>query len=248
MNRYSVIAIVALFAALVALPQSASAYMPSPRHGAVELKFGPHRPDGRAFKVAGTPYDYGDFFGEKESMFRAELELDWQFARVDGVMSFGIGFGLGFMREKDRGFVQSADGTGTLVRSADKTSINVLPLSVLGVIRVDVLSEKLGVPFVPYFKTGPAWYLWWTKTGGNRDNSGGTLGWQMNPGVAFLLDWIDETTARTFDNEVGVNNSYLFIELMYAKIDGFGDSGKLNLTPNNIGDNATWFAGLCLEF
>ncbi|MBN2714254.1 MAG: hypothetical protein JXX14_00285 [Deltaproteobacteria bacterium] len=248
MKRNSVIAVCALFAGLVMWSQSAEAYMPSPRHGALEIKFGPHRPDGRAFRVNNTNYDYGDFFGNKESMFRAELELDWQFARVNEVMSFAIGFGWGFMREEARGFVESTTGTGTLERSADQTSINVMPFSVLGVIRIDVLAEKLGVPFVPYFKTGPNWYLWWTKTGGDRDNSGGTLGWQMNPGVAFLLDWIDETTARTFDNEVGVNNSYLFVELMYAKIDGFGDNGKLDLTPNNIGDSATWFAGLCLEF
>lgn len=247
MNRFSVIAICTVLAATV-VPLSASAYVPSPRHGAIELKFGPHRPHGNAFTVNDTPYDYGDFFGEKESMFRAELELDWQFARVDEILSFAIGFGWGFMREEARGFVSSTDSSDTLQRSSDKTSLNAMPLSLLGVVRVDVLSEKLGVPFVPYFKSGFNWYLWWSKTGGDRDNSGGTLGWQMSPGVAFLLDWIDETTARTFDNEIGVNNSYIFVELMYAKVDGFGSNGKLDWTPNNIGDSTTWFVGLCLEF
>jgi hypothetical protein len=247
MNRIAGLGLFAMTMVLLVLPMQARAYVPSPRHGALELKFGPHRPHGDAFMVNDTRYDYTDFFGENESMFRAELEIDWQFARIDEVMSFGIGGGMGFMREEARGFVETP-GTNELQRSSDKTSLNVIPFSLLGVIRIDVLSEKLNIPFVPFFKAGLNWYVWWTKTGGDKDNSGGTLGWQVNPGLAFLLDWIDETTARTFDNEVGVNNSYLFVELVYARVDGFGDNGKLDLTPNNIGDSATWMAGLCLEF
>ncbi|MBN2341326.1 MAG: hypothetical protein JXX29_16955 [Deltaproteobacteria bacterium] len=246
MKRFTVPAVlIALI--VVLLPMGAAAYMPSPRHGAFELRFGPHRPTVGSFDVQGTQYDYRDFFGNKESMFRATIEVDWQFARIDQIMSFGVGFEWGFMREEAKGFIPSEDGTG-VERSSDTTALNVMPFAVLGVIRFDVLHEKLRIPFQPYFKGGLNWYVWWTRTGGDTDNSGGTLGWQINPGMAFLLDWIDETTARTFDNEIGVNNSYIFFELMYARVDGFGADGKLNLTPNNVGDSATWMAGLCLEF
>ncbi|MBN2525349.1 MAG: hypothetical protein JXR76_03080 [Deltaproteobacteria bacterium] len=247
MNRIAAFGVVTILLTLMLAPSLASAYMPSPRHGALELKFGPYRPNGSRFAVDDRRYDYGSFFGENENMVRVELELDWQFARIDKVMSFAVAGGWGFMREEARGFVETTAGAAP-ERSSDKTSINVMPFSLLGVIRLDVLTEKLAVPFVPYIKGGLNWYVWWTKTGGSRDNSGGTPGWQINPGLAFLLDWIDETTARTFDNEVGVNNSYLFFEFMYARVKGFGDSGKLDLSPENIGGNATWLAGLCLEF
>lgn len=231
---------------ILMMPLLATAYVPSERHGAIELKFGPHRPNVGMLNVNDAAYEYGTFFGEHENMLRAILEIDWQFARVDEVVSFGLGVSFGFMREEAKGFVES--DAGGLERSSDTTALNVMPMAVLGVIRLDVLQEKLAIPFVPFFKAGLNWYPWWTKTGGERDNSGGSLGWQVNPGIAFLLDWIDETTARTFDNEVGVNNSYIFFELLYARVNGFGDDGKLNLSPTNIGKSATWMAGLCLEF
>lgn len=245
MKRFAALVVVTATLIIGMMPTRGGAYVPSPRHGALELKFGPHRPDVGSMTVDGTSYSYQQFFGRKESMLRATLELDWQFARIDEIMSFAIGGEWGFMREEAKGFV---DVNGTLQRSSDTTSLNVMPFALLAVIRLDVLHTKLRVPFQPYFKGGLNWYTWWTKTGGDSDNSGGTLGWQVNPGVAFLLDWIDETTARTFDNEVGVNNSYIFVEIMYTQIDGFGSNGKLNLTPNNVGNSATWMAGLCLEF
>ena len=71
---------------------------------------------------------------------------------------------------------------------------------------------------------------------------GGTFGWVLNPGGAILLDVFDPSAARTVDAELGINHSYLFIELHYADITGFGASDKLNLS------DLTFNTGLAFEF
>jgi hypothetical protein len=64
----------------------------------------------------------------------------------------------------------------------------------------------------------------------------------LNPGGAFLLDVIDPSAAKTVDAELGINHTYLFCELHYADIRGFGASNKMNLS------DLTLNAGLSFEF
>jgi hypothetical protein len=71
---------------------------------------------------------------------------------------------------------------------------------------------------------------------------GGTFGWTINPGISLLLDVIDPAAARTIDAELGINHSYLFVELNYADISGFGQSNRLVLS------DTTFNAGLAFEF
>ncbi len=232
---------------LLLVPTLSSAYMPSPRFGAVEFRFGSHRPDSDSIIVDNPDMSYENIFGKKESMFKFELELGWQFARVPKIISFAIGGSWGFMREEGKALYKDP-ATGNMEKSSDTTALNVMPFAILAVIRLDVLKDRLGVPLSPYFKAGINWYLWWTRINGSTDNQGGTPGFQISPGLALSLNWIDGTTARTFDNEVGVNNSALFFEYTYERIDGFGKSGKLDLSPSNIGSHGTFMAGLLLEF
>jgi hypothetical protein len=245
-----------LIATFTILPLAANAYVPSPRYGAFELKFGPYRPN--ADKTPGNEGQYSDFYGKNSSMFNTTLELDWQFARVPEIISFAVGGSFGIMREE--GYAKIVDNeqennTGSAQtseddsqKSSDETAINVMPFAVLAVFRIDVLADKLYIPVVPFFKVGFNWYLWWTRTSGKTTDKGGTMGWQLNAGIAIQLDWIDRMSARTFDNEVGVNHSYLFFEFLYANVDGMGSENHLHLSPTNIGSNGTWMAGLCLEF
>ncbi|MBN2804841.1 MAG: hypothetical protein JXR91_17225 [Deltaproteobacteria bacterium] len=243
MNRFNI----TLIFILLLLPSIASAYMPSQRLGALEFRFGPHRPNSNEIIVNDPELSYENIFGKNESMFRFEIELDWQFARVPDIISFAVGGTIGYMHEKGKA-LYADPATGDMVKSSDTTTLNVFPMSLLAIIRVDVLKDKLGVPFSPYFKAGLDWDIWWTKTSGTTDNQGGTPGFRMVPGIALSLNWIDLTTSRTFDNEVGVNNSALFFEYIYERVDGFGDSGKLDLSPSNIKAHGTWMAGLLLEF
>ena len=231
---------VAVFALFFLTPAAAQGYVPSPQYGAFEIKFGPYRPNvDEEPGLSGTPY--ADTFGGKENMFLTTLELDWQFLRVPGV-SFGVAGSFGFMQEYAR--ARTVD-TGQL--SSDYTVLNVMPFAVLAVIRVDVFADYLRVPLVPYFKAGLNWYLWWVLGAGETIESGGTMGWQVNPGLAFRLDSFDPMSARTFDNEVGVNHTYIFFEFLIAGVEGFGRADYMYLSPSNMG-SSTFQIGLGVEF
>jgi hypothetical protein len=241
---------------LMLAPTAALAYIPSPQYGAFELKFGPYKPSvDKTKSLTGTPYK--DTFGDK-SMFLTVLELDWQIWHPPG-LSLGIGGSFGFMQAYTKSAILTEDGEESDQESADYTVLNVMPFALLAVIRIDVLANKLSVPLVPYLKVGINWYLWWILGGGevaefsDQENGtvkgrGGTLGWQISPGLAFRLDSLDPISARTFDNEVGVNHSYLFMEIIWADVDGFdGGEEYLNLSSDNFG-GATFLGGLCVEF
>lgn len=254
MNR-SLCAAFAALAIVTSLGFEAAAYVPSPQYGAFELKFGPYKPAVDRAPGVGNPY--ATTFGDK-SMFLTQLELDWQFWHPPGV-SFGLGGGVGFMQAYAKSRTQSGDD------SADYTVLNVIPFTGVFVLRVDVLADYLGIPLVPYGKIGLDWYYWWGLNGGSIERAticedtsdtstcatekarGGSLGWHIGPGLMLRLDQFDERTARTFDNEIGVNHSYLFVEFVWAKIRGFGRDGYLDLSTDNFGQ-ATFLIGLALEF
>lgn len=234
-------ALVLTLIAVLSTPALTRAYIASPQNGAFELKFGPYEPEIGVGDASGDNESaYKAAFGGG-SMFLTELEIDWQFWHPPGV-SFGVGGSIGFMQNWKTATTEEGG------KSKDYLVLNVLPMAVLAVIRVDVLSEHMGIPLVPYIKGGLSYHLWWSLNAGDTDDHGGTLGMQLRPGIMFQLDPLDETSARTFDNEVGVNDSYLFFELIIADADHFGKDGHLDFTPKNIGNRATFVAGLALEF
>jgi hypothetical protein len=58
----------------------------------------------------------------------------------------------------------------------------------------------------------------------------------------FLLDILDEQTARDADNGLGINNSYIFAEWFDSELDAFGSKSRLNVGANS------WVLGLAIEF
>jgi opacity protein-like surface antigen len=229
----------ALIAAVILVPAAADAYVPSERYGAFELKFGPYTPNvDDEPGLTGTPY--ADALNN-DTMFLTLIEVDWAFFVMRGI-NLALGFQWGFMQA----YAPSLTESGS--QSADYTVLNVMPFAVLGVIRIDVLPEFTRVPLVPYFKGGLNWYLWWVLGSGESVEEAGTMGWQINPGMAILLDWLDETSARTIDNEAGINNSYIFFEVLYAQVEGYGRDGFMYLSPTDLAENTTFLIGLCLEF
>lgn len=193
------------------------------------------------------------------------VEFDVQFLRR-AFGNFGIGLTTGFYRRTTHGFelapqtTTSAQGVTTTsfvpctvpncTRSGDQTSLNVLPLSALLVYRFDLLANKYHIPLVPYFKVGLAYYIWWIENGSGfgsvaqkpESAYGGTFGFVLNPGIALQLDFIERGVARTLDGELGINHTYLFCELNYANVNGFGASNKLNLSDTMLN------AGIAFEF
>jgi hypothetical protein len=241
-----------------------------------ELKFGPYSPNIDASQGLNGRTPFADLFPPDPGKTRppgkllTQLEFDFQFwHRWYG--NFGIGHSIGYYRRTSHAFAYNTDqATGNMmvpcnnadpnnqcVRAGDETALNIVPLTILGVYRFDYLAERWKIPFVPYFKLGLAYYIWWindgngffslaqfTPPGSTQSQSGwgGTWGWVMNPGGAFLLDVLDPSAARTIDAELGINHSYLFCELNYANITGFGAPGKMNLS------DLTLNAGISFEF
>jgi hypothetical protein len=211
----------------------------SPKRFAVELKFGPYYPDVDTEPGVGSPYE--DVFGEKQTfMFLAEF--DWQFLQLPGI-NLGIGLLAGYFQDTGKGL-----DPDTGEQAGEETQLKVLPGHFDAIIRVDALPRFTKVPLVPFVKAGISYYIWWVENGrgiGRYEGTtgyGGTWGWNFSAGLMLLLDFFEPSAARTFDQEAGVNNSYLYADFFMARIDNFGDRNKLNLS------DYTWTVGLAIEF
>lgn len=216
----------------------------SPILGELEIKFGEYLPAiDDEFSAPTGPYE--EVFGPGGE-FYFEVELGFYVWRELG--SLAVAVGLGYLSADGKGIL--ADGT----LSVDDTDLNVLPLRLSAVWRVDMLVRDYSVPLVPYLKLGLDYYLWWIKSAAGiatfRDpvtdqldeGRGGTWGWHTALGLQFLLDILAPRMARTLDASTGINHTYLFGEWLYAGVDDFGSGTSLNL-----GDSAFLF-GIAFEF
>ncbi|MCA1664699.1 MAG: hypothetical protein LC659_10585 [Myxococcales bacterium] len=243
---------------------------------AVEIKFGPYSPNIDASPGLNGKTPFKDLFPPNAGKSRppgrllTQVEFDYQLLRRPWG-NFAIGNSAGFYRRTTHSFAYNSDpATGNPTqpcsttdaanlcgRSGDTTALNIVPLSIMAVYRFDYLARRYKIPFVPYFKIGLAYYVWWIENGGgflsiaqytpagatsSQGGWGGTLGWVMNPGGAFLLDVLDPSAAKIIDAELGINHTYLFCEFHYADVSGFGAGGKLNLSDKTLN------AGLAFEF
>lgn len=210
----------------------------SPQNAAFELRFGPYRPDVDSEFGGAKPFD--QTFGS-DNRYLIGIEVDWQALRLPHFGSFGPGIGWGYTKFSADALL--ADGSGN--RSAQATTLNIMPMYLVGVLRVDVLAKDTFIPLVPYAKAGLGYALWWSSDGdGTAHGDDGTLGrgasygYQFALGGMLLLDAIDRTSAVEMDTTTGVNNSYFFMEWYMSKL-GSGDQMR-------VGTN-TWMLGLALE-
>ena len=218
----------------------------SPQNFALELRGGPYYPDvDDEFGGDATPFR--DTF-DTHSRLRIGFEVDWQ-ALHTPVGSLGVGGSAGLMR-----YVGNARFAGTGQKSSQETTLVVMPFVVSVVARLDFAMREWQIPLVPYGKLGFATYLWFAEDGqgtaradgpdGEADavlGSGRTHGLELAGGVAFLLDFLEPGAARKFDADVGVNHSYVFFEVLWANVDGFGATSTMDLS------DTTWNVGLLLE-
>src|SRR5690606_25575155 len=123
----------------------------SPQTVAFELRFGRYVPDADE-GVEGTPF--ADVFGGS-SRYYGGLELSWQALRIPYVGTFGPGFGIGYTRATAKALLESGEG-----RSSQPTSLTIIPMYVVGVLRADELSRRTPVPLVPYAKLGVGYAIW----------------------------------------------------------------------------------------
>ena len=212
----------------------------SPQNAAFEVRFGPYKPSVDDEFNGATPFE--DTFGSS-NRYLLGFELDWQALRIPKFGTFGPGIGWGYTKFTANAFLTGQGGE----RSEQKTTFEVMPMYLVGVLRVDVLARDTFIPLVPYAKLGLGYALWWSGDGDDgstgADGQSGkdaSYGWQYALGGMLLLDFLDPSAAADMDAGVGVNNSYFFMEWYVSHLDGFGGN-QLNAGTN------TWMLGLALE-
>ncbi len=211
----------------------------SGQDAAFELRFGPYTPGIDDDLGGATPY--ADTFGN-DTRWMIGFEVDWQALRIPMFGTIGPGFGMGYTSMSANALL--ADGSG---RSAQETSLDIVPMYLVAVLRLDVVTRETAVPLLPWGKIGVGYALWWTSDGtdtsrddGGRLGRGTSYGLQYALGVGLLLDDLDPDAAIQLDASTGVNNSYLFAEWYVSKLDGF-DGSRMQVGTN------TWMLGLALE-
>ena len=239
-------------------------YKATPRRWMFELKFGPYKPavDSEG-GLDGKPYQ--DIFGCMEGQscnktwpgytVMSQIEVDLQLWQGHG--SVGIGATWGFFRIEGKSLVLTDPTlpydpeTNPYVRSGDETSLNIMPFILQAVYRWDYAYRRWRVPLVPFVKAGVVWALWWVEKadrklarfGDDGDKAwGGTFGYQVNLGLAFLLDVLEPSAARKMDQDLGINHTYLFAEFVHSQI-RWASSARMRL-----GLPYGFMAGLALEF
>lgn len=245
-------AIVALASSFASTVHAAESDFPkshaSSQWFAFELRFAPYWPniDGQP-GLTGTPYK--DVFGTMPRLLFSG-EIDAQVLRIPHFGSLGPGFSFGYS-EMSAPAQLSAPASGT---SAENTNIEIFPMYLVAVLRVDVLLRDFKIPIVPYVKAGIATTIWRTFTdagtsnyvdpitGQNRNGFGATWGEQFAVGGMINLDWIDRRAAVSLDQAAGINHTYVFGEWMYANLDNFGSSSGLRV------GTSTFCGGLAFEF
>jgi hypothetical protein len=210
----------------------------SPQTAAFEIRVGPYTPHVDE-KVDGTPYQ--DTYGEKQR-WHGGFEADWQLLRLPGILSFGPGFGAHYTAASTRAPLTSGEGL-----SDQDTTLTILPFHLVGVLRVDILADRFGVPFCPYAKLGVGYAFWWSKDGDKLASEGGVEGKDTSYGLAYSLgiagrlDWLDPDDAASADAGVGINHSSLFIEWYGNELAGFGSDNVMQV------GTSTFVFGVMLE-
>lgn len=208
-------------------------YRGTPQHFALEVRFGPYLPDvDSEFSGGQTPY--ADTFGDA-LLLLSLIQFDWEYLRIPGG-TLAVGVSAGFMQAV--GTAYTPDGRP----SGEDTVLNIVPAYWTAGYRFDLFAERWSVPLVPFFKAGIATYWWWVLNAAGTAEWGWTPGWFLSPGLALQLDFFEEGAARSFDSSMGVNHSYLTIELLYASVDGFGRGRSMILS------DLTFTAGIAFEF
>ena len=240
--RYFLHSLIFLSLIIISLP----AHAESPINFTTSFKLGPYTLSDYDGEKGLNASPYSDILGGKSALM---YQLSFEYIIWDGFGSIGVEATGGFWTKKGHG-LYSIDHA----KSNDSTKMFMLPGKLSMVYRFNYFQRKSNFPLVPYIKGGVDGYLWWmennsgdlseyTTTSGNTQKAiGATFGLEFVYGVQFLLDIIDPPSARAFDRDAGVNNTYIFIEGVYAWVDDFGSSKSHDLSDHSF------LAGLLFEF
>jgi hypothetical protein len=203
------------------------AHAETPVNWTMNLRVGNYMPAIDSEFDAGTTGPYSEIFDNASMMlYRAEVgyQLSEQFGRLFFTWQAGYGSVTGNGIE-----------TGSGDASSDTTTFHVVPLSFSLFYEFDQLARKHGFPLIPYLRAGIDYNIWWITDGvgdvaqftddeGTKHSAeGGTLGGHFTVGLRLLLDTFAEEMAWEFDDDLGFNQSYLFMEMTQLTVND-GDS------------------------
>jgi len=218
---------------------------------AAEVRVSPFTPaiDSDPSLHGATPY--AQVFGTSPRALVA-LELDWQAIRFPHFGTLGPGVAVGYTAmSAPAQFATEHNGTTI---SGEKTSLDIYPFDAMAVLRVDVLWRDMGIPVVPYLKAGVGVALWRAantlgtsvytgSSGPSVSGEGHTLGTHFALGLGFNLNVLDEYAAKSWDEAMGVNGTYIFAEWTREDLTGLGTQSD----PLRVG-GTIWTFGLAFEF
>ncbi len=231
------LALSALAASLLLAAPAARAQTESGRWGSVEVGAGPYVPNIDKEFSGHTPYR--DIFGGKPGpMFRLHVAK----SIFTGAGSLEVGIRTGFWSKSGRALLAAGPNAGQ--RSGDRTTFNIIPTSLTLTYRADQLWENVRIPVVPYGRVALERYNWWVTKDTKWTKRGATNGWSATAGVAFILDFLDPSSARDLDNETGVNHTALYFDVTKSKVDDFGSKKSWNLTERKL----AWSGGILVVF
>jgi len=217
------------------------AFADSAHNSIMEFHFGFFNPNiDQESGLTGEPYS--DIFTDPG--FRFGTTYSFEFFSHPYAGTFSLLSGIDFFNVS--GFGRYQDNPDEA--SKDATELSMIPLELAIVYNLDQLQELFNIPFVFYAKLGLNYNFWWVTDGASETvnydgdkSQGGKKGWHYGLGIRFLLDFLDPEAATDFDNEYGINSSYLFLEYNSSKIDDFDEPGF------KLGGNY-WRFGLALQY
>ena len=208
----------------------------SPQTMAMEIRGGWYVPSIDS-EFSGNTKPFDDVFGSDTALMIGG-ELDAQFWHgfgslgAFGLVSYGYLAGNGLLED--------------LTPSADESTLSLVPVVAGVVYRFDVMAVRYNVPLVLALKGGLNYTLWWVRdgtedlsdykdeAGDETPGQGGTAGLYGAVALHLLLDFFEPHTAKVFDNDLGVNHSYLFVEYAVHWVDDFGSSDSFDLSDDGF--------------
>ena len=214
----------------------------SPQRFALELRLGTYRPEIDSEPSLGGKTPFATTFGDT-LRFLPTIEFDWQVLRIPHFGSLGPGYGLGYTSFSAP--AQKTDGSGA---AGQDTSLEIIPMYLVGVLRVDVFANEMKFPIVPYVKAGVGLGVWraYGPNGTTYTNNvaarGFTFGSHLAVGAAIQLDFLERDHARELDDSIGINHTYVFGELYWSNLRGLGQTDVMYVGAKS------WTLGLAMEF
>ena len=178
----------------------------------IETAIGPYRP-GIDGQVSGqTPYR--DLFGGSSPLM---YSFRVHYAVPVGASELGLGLGLGYFTDSANALTQDGE------RSAGRTQIRLIPVSVVARWRWLYMERWLGLPLAIHAAAGINYTVWRITKGdgevaevaGDR-GEGGSLAAQLEVGMGLRLGRLDRRAAKILKNDFGLSDTEVGVSAVYV--------------------------------